>query len=199
MPPKARLQSTGGSRDRILKAAIAQFSKRSYEQASLRDIAADVGVDVTYVHRCFGSKERLFAEALKASAQIDERFTVLADGLAGSLARYVVSERPRGGHALDIIIRSLASREASPLLRRFVLGSFVDPLAQKLDQSNTVPIAVIAALLAGVSIFRNVLRMGPLLNAPSTELEALIATAIQGIMDAADPANVTEELEGASG
>ena len=176
-----------GSRDRILKAAIERFSKRSYEQASLRDIAADVGVDVAYVHRCFGSKERLFVEALNASAQIDERFTDSADCLAGSLARYVVSERPREGHALDIIIRSLSSRDASPLLRRFVLDSFVDPLAQKL-QANTVPIALIAALLAGVSIFRNVLRMGPLLNAPSTELEALIATAIQGIMNTADTA-----------
>ncbi len=198
MPPKARLQSTVGSRDRILKAAIARFSKRSYEQASLRDIAADVGVDVAYVHRCFGSKERLFAEALKASAQIDERFTGPADGLAGSLARYVVSERPSGGHSLDIIIRSLSSPEASPLLRKFISDNFVDPLAQKLNQSNTVPIAVIAALLAGVSIFRNVLRMGPLLNAPSSELEALIATAIQDMMNAVDPTTVTEELERAS-
>lgn len=188
MPSKARSQPMVGSRDRILKAAIERFSKRSYEQASLRDIAADVGVDVAYVHRCFGSKERLFVEALKASAQIDERFTGPADGFAGSLARYVVSERPREGHALDIIIRSLSSRDASPLLRRFVLDSFVDPLAQKLSRSNTAPIALIAALLAGVSIFRNVLRMGPLLNAPSTELEALIATAIQGIMNTADTA-----------
>ncbi|MBC9882986.1 TetR/AcrR family transcriptional regulator [Bradyrhizobium sp. INPA01-394B] len=196
MPPKARSQSMVGSRDRILKAAITRFSKRSYEQASLRDIAADVGVDVAYVHRCFGSKERLFAEALKASAQIDERFTGPADGVAGSLARYVVSERPRRGHALDIIIRSLASGKAAPLLRRFVLDSFVDPLAEELDQSNTVPIAVIAALLAGVSIFRNVLRMGPLLNAPSAELEALIANAIRGMMDAADPATAaTMKLE----
>ncbi len=58
-----------------------------------------------------------------------------------------------------------------------------------------MPIAVLAALLAGVSIFRNVLRMGSLLDAPSTELEALIANAFQSMMDAADPATATLKLE----
>ncbi|WP_283805943.1 MULTISPECIES: hypothetical protein [Bradyrhizobium] len=37
--------------------------------------------------------------------------------------------------------------------------------------------------------------MGSLLDAPSTELEALIANAFQSMMDAADPATATLKLE----
>jgi AcrR family transcriptional regulator len=49
-------ESTVATRDRILNAAMERFSRTSYEQTGLRDIAADVGVDVAYVHRCFARK-----------------------------------------------------------------------------------------------------------------------------------------------
>lgn len=39
------------TRERILKAAILRFSAHSYDNTGLRDIAADVGVDMAYVHR----------------------------------------------------------------------------------------------------------------------------------------------------
>ena len=54
------------TRERILKAALLRFSTHSYEETGLRDIASDVGVDMAYVHRSFGSKEKLFREAVKA-------------------------------------------------------------------------------------------------------------------------------------
>ena len=54
------------TRERILKAAMLRFSTYSYEETGLRDIATDVGVDTAYVHRSFGSKEKLFREAVDA-------------------------------------------------------------------------------------------------------------------------------------
>jgi AcrR family transcriptional regulator len=50
-------------RGRPAAPAPVRFTRTSYEQTGLRDIAADVGIDVAYVHRCFGSKKRLFAKA----------------------------------------------------------------------------------------------------------------------------------------
>jgi AcrR family transcriptional regulator len=163
MRPKSR-SSTVGTRDRILNAAIERFTRTSYEQTGLRDIAADVGVDVAYVHRCFGSKKRLFVAAVGAAIQPADLLTGPAGDLAGKLANHLLSKRVRRRPGLDIIVRSLSSPEASPVVRQFLQNNFISPLAEKLDEAPTGRIALITAFLAGVAIFRNVLRIAPLLE-----------------------------------
>jgi Tetracyclin repressor-like, C-terminal domain len=63
-------------------------------------------------------------------------------------------------------------------VRQFLQSDFISPLAEKLDEAPTGRIALIAAFLAGVAIFRNVLRIAPLLEAEGGELESLIANTI---------------------
>ena len=192
---KAASRPTIGSRERILNAAIARFSRNSYERTGLRDIAADVGVDVAYVHRCFGSKERLFSEALKASTHVAQHLEVPKNRLARSLAGSVFSGRARSGQALDIFIHSVSSSDAVPILRQFILDNVIDPLSEEVDGSSTTQAALIVALLAGMSIFRDVLRVRPLLEAKGGELEALVAQAIQGMIDGVGPERVPGKLE----
>jgi AcrR family transcriptional regulator len=180
MRPKST-SSTVATRERILNAAIERFTRTSYEQTGLRDIAADVGVDVAYVHRCFGSKKRLFAEAVRAAMKPADLLTGPADDLAGKLANHILSKRARRRPGLDILIRSLSSPEASPVVRQFLQSDFISPLAEKLDEEPTGRIALIAAFLAGVAIFRNVLRIAPLLEAEGGELESHIANTIGSI------------------
>lgn len=192
---KPQPRSTPTTRDRILSAAIERFSRRSYEQTVLRDIAADVGVDVAYVHRCFGSKERLFGEALKASVNFAERLSGPADFIACSLTNHALSERARNGRAVDIVVRSFASPEAVPIIREFVLKGVVRPLSEKLDQPNTTRIALTFAILTGVAIFRNVLRVGPMLEPQGGALEGLVAGAIQGVIRGTEYEKPTEEPE----
>ncbi|MFD2029187.1 TetR/AcrR family transcriptional regulator [Ancylobacter dichloromethanicus] len=55
-----RRPGEGTTRQTILTAAAKRFASASYDEVSLRDISADVDVDVAYVHRSFGSKENLF-------------------------------------------------------------------------------------------------------------------------------------------
>jgi AcrR family transcriptional regulator len=153
-------------------------SAKSIEQTGLRVIAADVGVDVAYVHRCFGSKKRLFAEAVRAAMQPADLLTGPADDLAVRLANHLLSKRVRRRPGLDILIRSLSSPEASPVVRQFLQSDFISPLAEKLDEAPTGRIALITAFLAGLAIFRNVLRIAPLLEAEGGELESLIANTI---------------------
>ena len=196
MPPTATARPAVGSRARILNAAIKRFSKNSYERTSLRDIAADVGVDVAYVHRCFGSKEGLFSEAIEAAAHVSELVNASKDDLAGSLASQALAGRGQRDQALGIFIHSVSSPEAAPLLRRFILDSVIDPLSEKVGCSSTTQATLIAALLTGVSIFRNMLRLRPLLEAEGGELEALIAQAIQSMIDRVDEANDLGNLEG---
>jgi AcrR family transcriptional regulator len=64
-PPRRR--DATATRAAILKAAQTQFARAGYDSATLREIAAEAGVDVALIARYFGGKEGLFTEALKAS------------------------------------------------------------------------------------------------------------------------------------
>lgn len=125
------------------------------------------------MHRCFVSKGRLFAEALKASVDIADLMSALADDFANAQASRFF-RRTRRPQAPEIFVRSISSEQAGPILRQFILDSVINPVAVRIDRRR---IALIVALLAGVDIFRNVLQIGPTLEAKGGELEALIASA----------------------
>lgn len=188
MAHSAAARTSVATRERILNAAILRFARNSYESVGLRDIAADVGIDVAYVHRCFGSKERLFAAALEATIEPSNLFAASSGDLAGVLAKQIFArDKARGRNAvgpLDIIIRSLSSSEASRVLREFICDNVVHPLAQKIGQTMDTRAAVITALLAGMGILRNVLRIDPLSQAQGGELEKLIVQTIESIIAA---------------
>ena len=54
-----------GTREAILDAARKRFAAHGYDGATIRRIAADAGVDPALVHHFFGTKERLFAAAVR--------------------------------------------------------------------------------------------------------------------------------------
>ncbi|MCG6206982.1 TetR family transcriptional regulator [Rhodopseudomonas sp. HC1] len=182
----------GTTRDRILDAAILRFSRGSYEATGLRDIAADADVDVAYVHRCFGSKERLFAAAVEATLKPQSLLTGEAEHLAETLAHELFHHgEGYGAHdvrPLDIVIHSLSSADASRVLREVVARSFIEPLAAKLDHDDALNASLITALLAGTGILRTVLGIAPLQETEGGRLEAMMAAALGGIIASADVA-----------
>jgi AcrR family transcriptional regulator len=183
MPLGAGSQQSGlTTRRRILEAAMLRFAHHSYEETKLRDIAADVGVDVALVHRSFGSKEQLFAEAVNAAFEPRRLLEVDRAGLTASLTRRVLEpsldQALRLIDPLDIVIRSLLSREAIPIIRAALARDFVEPLAAKLDDPAPQRATLIAACLVGIAIFRDVLRAEPLLDEADGDLEALIGNIV---------------------
>ncbi|MFC0240750.1 TetR/AcrR family transcriptional regulator [Rhodopseudomonas telluris] len=194
MSPKAALREAPPlkvtTRDRILDAAILRFARQSYETTGLRDIAADVDVDVAYVHRCFGSKERLFAAAVEATLKPELLLTGKADDLAATLAHelfhHAEGHGPHQVRPLDIVIHSLSSADASRVLREVVSRSFVEPLAAKLGHADALNAALITALLAGTGILRTVLGITPLQETEGGRLETMMTAALAGIIASAD-------------
>jgi AcrR family transcriptional regulator len=175
-------QSGSTTRDRILNAAIHQFSRQSYETVGLRDIAADARVDVAYVHRCFGSKEKLFAETLAATLpSVELLISAATNDLAGDLAKHFFAPKKGQGRKtpLDIIHRSLSSPDASRVIRDFVRNDFIDPLSEHTAPTRA---AVIAALVIGMGILRDVLQIDLLLVAKGGDLEQILTHTLKGIM-----------------
>ncbi|MBX7102251.1 MAG: TetR/AcrR family transcriptional regulator [Myxococcaceae bacterium] len=103
------------ARDRILDAALIEFSTRGYESASTNAIAAAAGVAKGLVFHHFGSKEQLFAELFDVELQrfVDGVFTDLDTSSADLFERLhqlsmrkikLAQQRPRAAEFLVIAL-----------------------------------------------------------------------------------------------
>ena len=69
-----RRRNAAATTRELLEAAQLRFARDGFDRTSIRDIAADVGVDQSLVIRYFGSKERLFAAAMQRKERRRRRF-----------------------------------------------------------------------------------------------------------------------------
>ncbi len=178
-------------RERILAAAVARFSRQSYDETGLREIAADAGVDVAYVHRAFGSKEQLFHAAVKRVMQTEKFLDDLGTDPARMLAAHVVSKSKTDANCeagpMGILIHSLTSPKAAAVLRAVVIEDFVAPLGTQLDANATQRAALAAALLMGFGILRDVLELPDLTEGPGGALERGLADALAVVLGQSEP------------
>lgn len=72
------------------------------------------------------------------------------------------------------------------MLRDFILNGLIEPLSDRIRDPEARRASLVVALLAGVSILRNVLQVQPLSGADKGVFEALITDTIDHIVRA-DP------------
>ncbi|BCP52401.1 TetR family transcriptional regulator [Kaistia sp. 32K] len=174
------------TRDRILRAAIVQFANNSYESTGLRDVATAVGVDVAYVHRCFGSKEALFAECVRATMK-DHAEASSREALIDALVQNVVSpDMAKDVRPLDIFVRSCSSPDASRALRENA-PDFLKGLSDEGDEPSHLRATMAMALLAGASILKNVVEVRSLSEVDEDALTQLISRTVREILSADTP------------
>lgn len=166
------------TRQRILVAASSRFAQGSYEEVKLRDIAADVGIDVALVHRSFGSKEQLFAAVLMAASPANELLASDREELAAVFANNIFALQSTD--ALQIALRSLSSPQARDVLRGHSMIDFIGPLIAKLDDpARQQRAALFTACLLGIGILRDVLQIEAL-NDETRELSQPLIEKILG-------------------
>ena len=188
MPRLAAVKSTVPTRERILDAAVSWFSRHSYEATGLRDIAALAEVDVAYVHRCFGSKKGLFAEAVRAQIKPENLLRQsIGDDIVASLVALVFAHdgtRDRGEIGpFDIMNHSLSSIEARDILRDFIAAEIIPLFASKMKADCPIRAAsLIVAYLAGLGMLRNVIDIETLQDAAGGWLEASSRAVIATIL-----------------
>lgn len=187
----SRSRRQGGAaatRAAMLEAARILFARDGYDHVGVRDIAAVVGVDPALIIRYFGSKEKLFAEAVSGRFALSEGLLEgERSGLGERLARYVLSKEGKEGEQFDpllALLRSAPNERAAALLQEGLDEQFVRPLALWLGGERAEERAgLIAANLFGLAFMRFVLRSAPLAAGESEHLVALVAPILQSYVD----------------
>lgn len=135
-----RRAGDSGTRETILEAARRRFADHGYDGATIRSIAADAGVDPALVHHFYGSKEQLFAAAMRLPVAPTEILAVLKAGSRDAgvstgeqLIRTALKawEDPAVRATLLGLLRSaLTSEQAARMLREFISEAILGPVAR---------------------------------------------------------------------
>jgi AcrR family transcriptional regulator len=171
-----------GTRRAILDAARTAFAARGYEQATIRAVAAQAGVDASMVMRYFGSKAGLFTAAVTMDLHIPDLRTVPAAARGELLVRTFISrwEQPPSSDEMIAMLRAGVTSETVADQFQTVLGQLVTaPIAALGDERAAERGSLIAAQLLGLGLCRYILRFEPLASMPGDAVVAAVAPSVQ--------------------
>ncbi len=182
-----RRPGRSGTREAILAAARSRFAALGYEGATIRAIAAEAGVDPALVHHYFGTKEQLFAAAVRLPFAPGE---VLAEALRAepervgeAIVRAALTawEHPAARDAAMGLLRAAASNEqAAEMLRGFVRATILEPIARRIGAPDApLRAALAASQVVGLALARYLVRVEPLASASPDELIRRVGPTLQ--------------------
>lgn len=185
-PPAPR--NAEGTRERLLAAARARFSRDTFENVGTREIATDAGVDAALVNRYFGGKEKLFAAAIEGAFRIEEHLPDRLDDLGEHLAGQIMDDADEleAGEpdSLRLLLRAAASPSTAALVSARFHAEFVTPLARLLRGRDTeLRAAMIASYVIGLATMKHALGSPALTGAARRKAVARVGAAIQSCVD----------------
>ena len=184
-----------GTREAILAAARTRFGDYGYDGATIRGIAADAGVDAALVHHFFGTKERLFAEAMQLPVVPSE---LVAAALAAAarepgqslgeimlrtvLGAWDVAETR--ATFLGLLRSAMTSEQAAGMLREFATETILGRLAAAAapgppGTDGQFRDALVASQVLGLALARYVLEIEPIAHAQADDLAAAIGPTLE--------------------
>lgn len=136
-----------------------RFSRESYDDVGMRDIAGDVGVDAALVSRYFGSKEELFETVLESCDNGGALMSADRETFGQRVAHEVIFERKSETKlkGLLILLRSIASTKAMEIVQRSATKRFYGPFADWVGGDDAaVSARMAAAFIMGMAVSREV-------------------------------------------
>jgi AcrR family transcriptional regulator len=176
-----RRRDAVATRQALLQAARGRFIRLGYDRTTLRDVAADVGVNIALIKRYFESKEGLFKAALAATPRFlggQDEFprdrAALAEALSHQLS---ASSWPEFGEHPVLMLLRVSGDERVDSLRRQALEDFSrrvleasDPRPAQDDDERLLRAELVVALGVGVAVIRSAVGLQPLSDATSDDL-----------------------------
>ena len=179
----------GGSdaRERILDCARELFARNGIGNTSIRAVATAAGVDSALVHHYFGTKEKLFAAAV--------RIPIDPMDIIGPLREIPVEEigyklpsmllplwDSELGTRFIAALRSIIAGSEVNLFRSFIQDVIAVEVGARVDNppgSGIVRIQFVASQLVGVVMARYILQLEPFASLPPEQIAKIIAPNLQ--------------------
>jgi AcrR family transcriptional regulator len=176
---RGRRPGPSGTRKGIAQAARRQFAALGYDRTTIRSVAAEAGVDPALVVHYFGSKQRLFLDAIELPFEVGELVERLQNGprtkVGERVAQFVldVLEAPEARARWTGMIRAAASDpDAAGILREVLTQRIFEPLAQALHSDDAALRAnLVGSQVVGLLMARHIVGVEPI---ASTDTEILV-------------------------
>ncbi|MCV7379924.1 TetR family transcriptional regulator [Mycobacterium alsense] len=184
---RGRPAGSSDTRDRILASARELFARNGIDRTSIRAVAAGAGVDSALVHHYFGTKQQLFAAAIRIPI---DPMTVLVplrevpvDELGYQLPSMLLpiwdSEL---GAGLIATLRSLLAGAEVSLARSFLQEVVTAEVAARVDNppgTGVIRAQFVASQLMGVVMARYIVKVEPFASLPADQIARTIAPNLQ--------------------
>jgi AcrR family transcriptional regulator len=191
-----RRAGDSGTRAAIAEAARSQFADFGYHGATIRGIAAAAEVDPALVHHYYGTKEALFAAAMRIPVIPSEVLTAALSGRAADgqgfgahLVRTALTLWETAGIKetfLGLLRSAVTSDQAAVMLREFISDSILATIARFTGndrQTNPAEAeyraAMVATQMLGLGLARLVLGLPAVTGASIDELAASVGPSIE--------------------
>lgn len=182
-----RIRNAAITRASILESARQRFAREGYDGASLREIAADAGVDAALISRYFGSKDELFAEVVAVACEPKPDMFGGDRATFGERMAKTVLEDPQDGAKLDmflIMLLSASSPKASEIVRRCSRDKFFSFFQQWLGGPDVeVRTRLASSVMMGMSLSRLIDETQELDAAGRKKMQARLAKILQACID----------------
>lgn len=196
-----RRRDSAQTRQRLLDAARRRFGLYGYVRTTLRDIAAEAGVNLALIKRYFDSKEGLFEACLAATGDLlpelgdtPQDRAYLVDLLARQLAADAWPDT--GEHPILLFTRDTGDPRTGAL-RRQAVQAYLERLLNvtghsaagapglaEPDRDTLLRAELVLALGAGIATLRSTVGVSPLLEATAADLGAPLADVIEALFPA---------------
>ncbi|HEY3049798.1 MAG TPA: TetR family transcriptional regulator [Polaromonas sp.] len=167
----------------MLDAAQRLFAERGHAATTIRDVAAEAGIDPALVMRYFGSKDELFVRAAAFELKLPALDKLERTSIGQELLRHFLGvwEGPQANNGIAVLLRSAASNDLSADKMREVFATQVLPAMARVSSRATAGerASLVASQLLGLALCRYVLKIPPIAEMSIEDLVRRVAPTLQ--------------------
>lgn len=194
-PGPGRRTGQPETKQAILDAARARFTAEGFTATTVRAIATDAGVDAAMINYFFGSKQKLFEEALALRVNPMTLVPPQMKGSVEGLPRRILTtlletwDNAEFRSPLLALVTNLSDDPAeNALLRNFLEDAIAGPVAARLIEAGlfseiaATRAGLMASQLVGVVMARYVVQAKPIADLPSQVVIDTLAPALEVVL-----------------
>lgn len=183
---RGRRAGSPDTRGQILAAARRRFLAEGYQAVTMRQVAADAGVDLALVSYYFGSKKGLFGAAVTVSANPADVIARAVDSDLATLPQRALRDLlalwddPKTGAPLKAMFGSVSQDPGfAALVRQMLERELIARLTARLGGVDAERrAAAFCAQVAGIVVTRYILRLEPVASMPADEIVRTFSPAL---------------------